>query len=63
MSILCFLGLHRRSLSAIALRQGIYVSICEHCARPLVKEPTGRWAAAEPLDAEGKGCAAHQPIH
>ena len=47
--MLCFFGLHSRSLSAIALRRGATVSLCERCARPLVKRPDGRWTAAEPV--------------
>jgi hypothetical protein len=45
----CFFGLHTRSLSAIALRRGTYVSICEKCARPLVKRENGKWSACEPV--------------
>ncbi|MDT9599948.1 hypothetical protein [Sphingosinicella rhizophila] len=43
------MGIHRRSVHAIARKQGVTVSICEHCARPMVKQEGGRWAAAEPL--------------
>jgi hypothetical protein len=49
MSLLCFLNLHRRSLSAIANRRGGQISHCEHCARPMIKRADGRWTAAEPL--------------
>ena len=49
MSLLCLFGAHRRSLAAIARRQGETVSLCEHCSRPMVRQVTGRWVAAEPL--------------
>jgi hypothetical protein len=45
----CLFGRHRPSLSSIARRQGGYVAICEHCARPLEKRPNGRWAASKPV--------------
>lgn len=49
MKLLCFFGVHRRSLAAIARREGGYVSLCEDCARPLVKQTNGKWSASEPL--------------
>jgi hypothetical protein len=49
MSIGCLIGQHRPSLSSIARRQGGYVAICEHCARPLEKRANGRWAASKPV--------------
>lgn len=49
MSLLCFIGVHRRSLTAIAKRHGTYVSLCEGCGRPMIKNEAGKWIAAQPL--------------
>jgi hypothetical protein len=48
MSWLCFLGLHRRSLSSVAKRGEVESSLCERCARPLIKR-NGHWVETEPL--------------
>jgi hypothetical protein len=49
MSIRCLFGAHRASISSIARKGGHYIALCESCARPLEREPDGRWVAAEPL--------------
>ena len=50
MSISCILGFHRPSLASIMRRHQQLVGICEHCARPLVKNEAGKWTGAPPLD-------------
>jgi hypothetical protein len=49
MSILCLLGIHRRSLTAIVKRESRYVSLCERCGHPMVKRDDGKWVLTEPL--------------
>jgi hypothetical protein len=49
MSFLCSLGLHRRSLNAIVRRDERYVSLCERCGVPMVRQEDGRWTAADPV--------------
>jgi hypothetical protein len=48
MSLLCELGWHHRSLTAILRRGEAYVSLCERCGLPMVKK-NGKWVAADPV--------------
>jgi hypothetical protein len=48
MSLLCGLGWHQRSLSAILRRGDSYVSLCERCGLPMVKK-NGKWVPADPV--------------
>jgi hypothetical protein len=49
MGLRCLFGVHRVSISSIALKNGQYIALCESCARPLERNAEGRWFAAEPL--------------
>jgi hypothetical protein len=56
MSLLCLLGKHRPSLSAIVRRPDGYASLCEACACSLARAADGRWKVANPArDQVGSG--------
>jgi hypothetical protein len=49
MSLACFFGSHRPSLTSIARRPFGLVGLCDGCGRPMHK--TGeKWSLADPLD-------------
>ncbi|MGZ8283019.1 MAG: hypothetical protein ACXWUN_08735 [Allosphingosinicella sp.] len=50
MTLPCFFGFHRPSLSSIARRPFGLVGLCEGCGRPMSKDGDGKWAVAAPLD-------------
>ena len=49
MNLFCFIGFHKRSLSAISLKRAGPMSLCETCGRPLIRRPDGKWVPTDPL--------------
>ena len=46
MSLLCFLGLHKRSGShAFENKAGTFVSICRRCGQAMERRESGKWVA------------------
>jgi hypothetical protein len=50
MSLLCFLGRHRPSITSIGRgKHGGYSALCESCGCPIEQHEKGPWRASGPL--------------
>ena len=50
MSLFCFFGVHRPSLTSIVRRPTGLAGLCQRCSRPMTKSDEGPWRLADPLD-------------